>query len=43
MKVAQSVAAGDLTSRIEARTTDETGQLLEALKGMNDSLVKIVE
>jgi methyl-accepting chemotaxis protein len=42
VKVAQSVAAGDLTSRIEARTTDETGQLLDALKGMNDSLVKIV-
>ncbi|WP_369662408.1 methyl-accepting chemotaxis protein [Variovorax sp. V15] len=42
VKVAQSVAGGDLTSRIEARTTDETGQLLEALKGMNDSLVKIV-
>jgi methyl-accepting chemotaxis protein len=42
VKVAQSVAAGDLSSRIEARTTDETGQLLEALKGMNDSLVKIV-
>ncbi|MFL9670157.1 methyl-accepting chemotaxis protein [Variovorax sp. AB1(2024)] len=42
VKVAQSVAAGDLTSRIEARTTDETGQLLEALKGMNDSLSKIV-
>ncbi|RTD94443.1 HAMP domain-containing protein [Variovorax atrisoli] len=42
VKVAQSVAGGDLTSRIEARTTDETGQLLEALKGMNESLVKIV-
>jgi methyl-accepting chemotaxis protein len=42
VKVAQSVAGGDLTSRIEARTTDETGMLLEALKGMNDSLVKIV-
>ncbi|MGJ7564728.1 methyl-accepting chemotaxis protein [Variovorax sp. GB1R11] len=42
VKVAQSVAAGDLTSRIEARTTDETGLLLEALKGMNGSLVKIV-
>uniref|UniRef100_UPI000D33A3B2 methyl-accepting chemotaxis protein n=1 Tax=unclassified Variovorax TaxID=663243 RepID=UPI000D33A3B2 len=42
VKVAQSVAAGDLTSRIEAHTVDETGQLLEALKGMNDSLVKIV-
>jgi len=42
VKVAQSVAAGDLTSRIESDTTDETGLLLEALKGMNDSLVKIV-
>jgi methyl-accepting chemotaxis protein len=42
VKVAQSVAAGDLTSRIEAQTTDETGMLLEALRGMNDSLVKIV-
>ncbi|MDM0084086.1 methyl-accepting chemotaxis protein, partial [Variovorax sp. J31P179] len=42
VKVAQSVAAGDLTSRVEARTTDETGQLMRALKEMNDSLVKIV-
>ncbi|MGJ7527677.1 methyl-accepting chemotaxis protein [Variovorax sp. GB1P17] len=42
VKVAQSVAAGDLTSRIEAQTTDETGLLLDALRGMNDSLVKIV-
>jgi methyl-accepting chemotaxis protein len=42
VKVAQSVAAGDLTSRIEANTHDETGMLLQALRGMNDSLVKIV-
>jgi len=42
VKVAQSVAAGDLTSRIVASTRDETGQLLVALKEMNDSLVKIV-
>jgi len=42
VKIAQSVASGDLTSRIEAQTNDETGQLLEALKEMNDSLVKIV-
>ncbi len=42
VKVAQSVAAGDLTSRIEAHTTDETGLLLAALKDMNGSLVKIV-
>ncbi|MFM9924749.1 methyl-accepting chemotaxis protein [Variovorax sp. H27-G14] len=42
VKVAQAVAAGDLTSRIESQTTDETGQLLQALRGMNDSLLKIV-
>jgi methyl-accepting chemotaxis protein len=40
--VAQTVAAGDLTSRIEVKTTDETGQLLQALKNMNESLIKIV-
>jgi len=42
VKVAQTVAAGDLTSRIEVRSTDETGQLLAALKAMNESLVGIV-
>jgi methyl-accepting chemotaxis protein len=42
MKVALTVASGDLTSSIEAKTTDETGQLLQALKEMNDSLQKIV-
>ncbi len=42
VKVARSVAAGDLTTRIESRSADETGQLLEALKDMNESLVKIV-
>jgi methyl-accepting chemotaxis protein len=40
--VAQSVAAGDLSSAIEVTTTDETGRLLAALKSMNDSLVRIV-
>lgn len=40
--VAQTVAAGDLTSRIEVRSKDETGQLLQSLKEMNDSLVRIV-
>ena len=40
--VAQRVAAGDLTTHIEARHTDEAGQLLVALKQMNDSLVKVV-
>ncbi len=42
VEVAQKVAAGDLTSVIEAKTKDETGLLLQALKDMNDSLKKIV-
>jgi methyl-accepting chemotaxis protein len=42
VKVAQTVAAGDLTSHIEASSRDETGQLLLALKNMNESLVRIV-
>ncbi len=40
--IAQAVAAGDLTTSIEARYNDETGQLLRALKGMNESLQRIV-
>lgn len=42
VKVANAVADGDLTSRIEVKSKDETGQLLQALKNMNDSLVTIV-
>ncbi len=42
VKLAQAVAAGDLTSRVEVKTTDETGQLLLALENMNDNLIKIV-
>jgi len=42
VKIAQTVASGDLTSRIEVNSTDETGQLMQALKEMNDSLMKIV-
>ena len=42
VRVAQTVAAGDLTSRIESTTLDETGQLLGALRDMNASLLKIV-
>ncbi|MFT5532679.1 MAG: methyl-accepting chemotaxis protein [Candidatus Paceibacteria bacterium] len=42
VRVAEMVAAGDLTSKIEVRSRDETGQLLAALKLMNDSLVGIV-
>ncbi|MGJ7493427.1 methyl-accepting chemotaxis protein, partial [Variovorax sp. ZT4R33] len=40
--VAEAVAAGDLTSRIEVTSQDETGQLMRALRGMNDSLAKVV-
>jgi len=42
VRIAEAVAAGDLTQRIEVRSTDETGQLLLALKDMNESLGNIV-
>jgi methyl-accepting chemotaxis protein len=40
--IARSVAAGDLTRSIEAKSKDETGQLMEALKEMNQSLGAMV-
>jgi methyl-accepting chemotaxis protein len=40
--LAETVASGDLTHRIESATGDETGALLRALRHMNDSLVGIV-
>jgi len=36
------VAQGDLTQRIEVKSRDETGQLLQALKDMNENLAGIV-
>ena len=42
LDVANTVAAGDLTSRIDVTTNDETGQLLQALKRMNESLANTV-
>ncbi|MET0518730.1 MAG: methyl-accepting chemotaxis protein [Burkholderiaceae bacterium] len=42
VRVAQTVASGDLSSELRVDSTDETGQLLSALKAMNDSLVRIV-
>jgi methyl-accepting chemotaxis protein len=42
VNVARTVASGDLTSRIDAKSNDETGQLLQALKEMNDGLLDIV-
>src|SRR3546814_2298804 len=40
--IARSVAHGDLTQRIEVHSTNETGQLLQALKDMNESLAGTV-
>jgi methyl-accepting chemotaxis protein len=40
--IARTVAEGDLTSTINPVGTDETGQLMQALKDMNSSLVRIV-
>ncbi|OWW19497.1 methyl-accepting chemotaxis protein [Noviherbaspirillum denitrificans] len=40
--VARRVAQGDLTGDVQVKSKDETGQLMEALKEMNDSLVRIV-
>ena len=40
--LAEAVAGGDLTSQIVVTTTDETGKLLQAMKNMNDALVRIV-
>jgi methyl-accepting chemotaxis protein len=42
VKIAETVASGDLRSQIEVKSTDETGQLMQALKHMNDSLLGIV-
>ncbi|PXW95213.1 methyl-accepting chemotaxis sensory transducer [Sphaerotilus hippei] len=42
VRVARTVAAGDLTSSIEVQGRDELAELLEALRDMNASLVGIV-
>jgi methyl-accepting chemotaxis protein len=43
VKIAKTVAAGDLTSRIRLQqSNNETGQLLTALREMNESLLRIV-
>lgn len=42
VEIAERVAKGDLTGKIEVKTTDETGQLMQALKDMNASLINIV-
>ena len=42
VRVAETVSKGDLTSDIVVDSRDETGQLMAALKIMNDNLVDIV-
>jgi methyl-accepting chemotaxis protein len=42
VKIAETVANGDLSSSIVVNSTDETGRLMQALKHMNDSLVNVV-
>jgi methyl-accepting chemotaxis protein len=40
--IAKRVADGDLSSVIDVNSSDETGQMMGALKYMNDSLIRIV-
>ncbi|NEX64149.1 HAMP domain-containing protein [Noviherbaspirillum sp. 17J57-3] len=42
VRVAQMVSSGNLTARIDVRSSDETGQLLLSMRNMNDSLTDIV-
>lgn len=42
VQLAETVASGDLTSKLVIDSKDEIGQLLGALKSMNDSLAKVV-
>lgn len=42
VRIAETVASGDLTSRIEVKTSDETGQLMQAMKNMNEYLFNAV-
>jgi len=42
VRIAETVATGDLTSRIQANGRDEVAQLLQALGTMNASLVSLV-
>ena len=42
VRIAEAVAEGDLTSRIQISSRDETGRLLAGLQRMNDRLEEIV-
>nr|WP_229499316.1 methyl-accepting chemotaxis protein [Pseudoduganella ginsengisoli] len=43
VRIAQSVATGDLSTPIAVHSADETGQLMQALKDMSASLASIVQ
>nr|MCH9640062.1 nitrate- and nitrite sensing domain-containing protein [Betaproteobacteria bacterium] len=40
IKVANAVASGDFSSRIDTESSDETGQMFQALQKMNEKLAK---
>ncbi|RZI40105.1 HAMP domain-containing protein [Herbaspirillum sp. HC18] len=42
IKLADGIAAGDLTQHISVQSQDEMGHLMQSLKSMSESLVKIV-
>lgn len=42
ISIARTVASGDLTTKINVVSKDETGQLMLALKDMNENLMRIV-
>ncbi|MBX9816823.1 MAG: HAMP domain-containing protein, partial [Burkholderiaceae bacterium] len=42
VRIAQTVAAGDLSSSIDTQRVDETGQLFRALRSMQDGLIAVV-
>ena len=42
VQVAETVASGDLTVQVEVSGNDETGQLMQAMKNMVDSLLKVI-
>ena len=43
VRIARSIAQGDLTQQIDVKSKNEMGQLEQALKDMNASLVQIVQ
>ncbi|MFS2002940.1 methyl-accepting chemotaxis protein [Duganella sp. CT11-25] len=42
MLVAQRIAGGDLSTRIEVHSSNQTGKLLQAMQQMNDNLLAII-